>query len=292
MPQLTIYKASAGSGKTFKLTEEYLKLLFKYPENYRRILAVTFTNKATAEMKNRILSELNKLAKGIESDYLEGLKTEFKLSEAEIKLRASKILSLLLHDFSKFSVSTIDKFFQKIIRSFTREIGIQPGYSIELNQNEILSKVIDELLLELNDNKELQIWLSNLTFDKIEKGSKWDFKDDIQKLAQEIFKEEFKSFDQKLINKMSDKEFLKSFIQELKQITTTFENTITDHCKKAIELIQNNGLTLDDFSRKASGPAGYFYKVINKRDFEPGKNFINGTEDITSIASITLWESQ
>ncbi|MCD4833427.1 MAG: UvrD-helicase domain-containing protein [Bacteroidales bacterium] len=281
MSQLTIYKASAGSGKTFKLTEEYLKLLFKYPENYRRILAVTFTNKATAEMKNRILSELNKLAKGIKSDYLEELKTEYKLSEVEIKLKASKILSLLLHDFSKFSVSTIDKFFQKIIRSFTREIGIQPGYTIELNQNDILLKVIDNLLLDLDENTELRKWLSNLASDKIEQGNKWDFKDDILKLAKEIFKENYKAFNQKLIKKMSDKEFLKSYNQELQQIKSTFENTITNHSKKAIELIATRGLTLDDFSFKASGPAGYFYKAVQKNEFAPGKNFLKGVEDVT-----------
>ena len=126
MSQLTIYKASAGSGKTFRLTREFLNIIFKYPENYKKILAVTFTNKATAEMKNRILSELNKLAKGIDSDYLDGLKAEYNLTESEIQIKASKIFAFLLHDFSKFSVSTIDKFFQKIIRSFTRAVCIQP----------------------------------------------------------------------------------------------------------------------------------------------------------------------
>jgi len=195
MSQLTIYKASAGSGKTFNLTKEYLHLIFRYPENYRRILAVTFTNKATAEMKSRILTELNKIAKATKSEYTQDLKTEFNLNDAEIKYQANKLLSTILHDFSKFSVSTIDKFFQKIIRSFIREIGIQPGYSIELNQNEILQKVIDELLLELDENKELQKWLSDLAFERIEKGGKWDFKDEIQKLANEIFKEEYKAFD-------------------------------------------------------------------------------------------------
>jgi len=281
MSQLSIYKASAGSGKTFKLTGEFLKLLFKFNENYRRILAVTFTNKATAEMKNRILSELNILAKGKKSEYSENLKSEYDITDSELKFKAEKILALLLHDFSKFSVSTIDKFFQKIIRSFTREIGIQPGYSIELNQNEILAKVIDELLLELDNNKELQTWLSDLALDNIEKGSKWDFKDDIQKLASEIFKEEYKAFDHKLINKMNDKEFLKSYIQNVKKIITQFENILSEHCNSAIELIQNSGLTIDDFSRKASGPAGYFFKVINKKEYEPGKLFIGAIEDIT-----------
>ena len=281
MSQLTIYKASAGSGKTFRLTQEFLHLIFKYPQNYRKILAVTFTNKATAEMKSRILSELNKLAKGIDSDYLDSLKHEYNLSPNEIKIKASKILSLLLHDFSKFSVSTIDKFFQKIIRSFTRELGIQPGYSIELGQDEILTKVIDDLLLELDENKELKNWLSVLASENIEQGSKWDFKDQIQKLAREIFKEEYKAFNKQLIRKMSDKEFLTEYIKQLHQIKSKFENFITDKSKEAQDLIVKSGLSVDDFSRKTSGPAGYFNKAIQKKEFEPGKLFLGAIDDIT-----------
>jgi ATP-dependent exoDNAse (exonuclease V) beta subunit len=278
MSQLTIYKASAGSGKTFKLTEEYLQLVFKYPENYRRILAVTFTNKATAEMKNRILSELNKLAKGVESAYLPGLKNEFKLSETEIKYKAAQILSLLLHDFSKFSVSTIDKFFQKIIRSFTREIGIQPGYSIELNQNEILSRVVDELLLDLDENSDLRKWLSDLASESIEQGNKWDFKDDILKLANEIFKESYKAFDQELMNKMSDKEFLKNYLKELQEIKAKFENFLMLIAEKAMKSIQHAGLNIEDFKWGKSSVPNYFNKILNK-DYELKPRTLKGTEN-------------
>lgn len=280
MSQLTIYKASAGSGKTFRLTKEFLHLIFKYPENYKRILAVTFTNKATAEMKSRILSELNKQAKGSDSKYIEDLKNHYKLSDSEIQAKAQKILTLLLHDFSKFSVSTIDKFFQKIIRSFTREVGIQPGYSIELNQDEILVKVIDELLVDLDSNPELKDWLSKLATDKIEQGNKWDFKDDIQKLAKEIFKEEYKAFDKQLIQKMSDKNFLNDYIKQLQEIKAKFENFLTSKSKEAIDFIEQNGLILDDFSGKKSSAASYFYKAINQNKFDPTNTFINATSEI------------
>lgn len=279
MPQLTIYKASAGSGKTFKLTEEYLWLLFKYPENYRRILAVTFTNKATAEMKNRILGELNKLAKGTESKYLQGLKEEFKLSESEIRQKANEILTLLLHDFSKFSVSTIDKFFQKIIRSFTREVGIQPGYSIELNQSEILTKVVDGLLMDLDENKDLRTWLSNLASDNIEQGGKWDFKNEILKLSFEIFKESYKAFDQKVVAKMADKNFLKNYLNELQQIKAKFENFLIENAKTAIDFIQSNGLETEDFKWGNSGVPNYFNKIIQNKVFEPTTRTLKGTED-------------
>ena len=285
MSQLTIYKASAGSGKTFKLTEEYLWLLFKYPENYRRILAVTFTNKATAEMKNRILGELNKLAKGIESDYLQALKEEFKLSESEIRHKANQILTMLLHDFSKFSVSTIDKFFQKIIRSFTREMGIQPGYSIELNQNEILSKVVDDLLMDLDENKDLLAWLSELASDNIEQGGKWDFKNDILKLSYEIFKESYKDFNKEVVTKMADKDFLKNYIKELQEIRAKFENFLIENATTALDFIQSNGLVTEDFKWGKSGVPNYFNKIIQNKDFAPTSRTLKGTEDFTEWVS-------
>jgi len=105
---LNIFKASAGSGKTFRLVGEYLKLLFAQPLSYRNILAVTFTNKATAEMKERILKELANLSNGGDSKYLEFLK-EFG-NEQRIRARAPHILKLILHDYSRFSVMTIDSF--------------------------------------------------------------------------------------------------------------------------------------------------------------------------------------
>jgi len=244
MSQLTIYKASAGSGKTYKLTEEYLLLLFRNPLNYRRILAVTFTNKATAEMKSRILKELYNLSIGENSGYFSFLKKTFSISDNEVKNKAQQILSLILHDFSKFSISTIDTFFQKIIRSFTREVGIQPGYTVELEQGEVLNKVIDELMLDIDSNSQLREWLIDFASSNIEEGSKWDFKSDILKLAQEIFKEEYKAFDKELIQKMSDKTFLKSYLNELQEIKAKFENTLKDYGKEGLQIIKKMALQL------------------------------------------------
>ena len=113
---LTIYSASAGSGKTYRLTEIYLSAIFRSKYNYRKILAVTFTNKATAEMKSRILDHLSRLAGGKESEYLSGLLEATGKNEEVIRNDAKEILTSILHDFSRFSVSTIDSFFQKVLR--------------------------------------------------------------------------------------------------------------------------------------------------------------------------------
>lgn len=122
--KLLLIKASAGSGKTHRLTGEYLRLLFSADNQYKNILAVTFTNKATDEMKTRIVEELHTLAVGNKSDYHKGLKSKFELSDKQITEKARAILENILHDYSSFSISTIDKFFQQTMRAFTREMGL------------------------------------------------------------------------------------------------------------------------------------------------------------------------
>ena len=140
---LTIYRASAGAGKTHKLTGEYLMLLFSQPGAYRRILAVTFTNKATDEMKTRIVQELYHLASGRASDYIQLLSSAYSLTERQVREQARKILVAILHDYSAFNISTIDRFFQQTMRAFTREIGLQGGYGIEMDQELVLTEAID-----------------------------------------------------------------------------------------------------------------------------------------------------
>ena len=126
---LKVYKASAGSGKTFQLVVEYLKLILKNAYNYKHILAVTFTNKATNEMKSRILEQLYLLSNNQESDYLVILQKENDYSEKFIRNRTKLVLRSILHDYNRFSISTIDSFTQKVIKAFNRELGISPNYS-------------------------------------------------------------------------------------------------------------------------------------------------------------------
>ena len=155
---LKIYRASAGSGKTYQLTQDYIHLLFD-PVNdatYRRILAVTFTNKATDEMKSRILKELHALAQGENSPYRSGLMQKFRMSKEAINERSRKILIAILHDYSSFSISTIDRFFQQVIRSFAREIGVQGGYNLELDNENTLQQSVDNLFHDLSKNGNTQ----------------------------------------------------------------------------------------------------------------------------------------
>ncbi|MBI5218954.1 MAG: UvrD-helicase domain-containing protein [Bacteroidia bacterium] len=280
MSQLRIYRASAGSGKTFKLTGQYLSLLFKNPNNYRHILAVTFTNKATEEMKSRIVKELFTLAKGDESNYLGNLIKETNKNSQQVKKEAAEILNRLLHDYSRFSVGTIDSFFQSVIRAFTKEIGLQGGFTIEMDESGVLTEVVDKLISDIENDEELKKWLMRYAQEKVEEGKSWNLTYEISKLAKEIFKEEFKTFDKELIKKIQNKKFLDNFIQSLYAIQSAFEAHLQGTGKNAIEIIRQQGLTIDDFSNKDKGVAGYLLKLSERRNFEPGKRARDGCSDI------------
>ena len=189
---LSIYKASAGSGKTFTLTLEYFKIIFEMPTEYRNILAVTFTNKATEEMKSRIINELYKLADGQDTDYGKILCHELNMNAPALQNRAKLLLSLLLHDYGRLAVTTIDKFFQRIIKSFIHELGIFPGYNVELDNEFVLLKAVDKVMEQIKDNADLRNWIYELLNDSIEEGKSWSVKNKIADLGQELFRENYK----------------------------------------------------------------------------------------------------
>ncbi len=282
MSQLKIYRASAGSGKTFTLTGEYLNLVFQNPLNYREILAVTFTNKATDEMKSRILKEIHSLSIGDKSPYAEKLCHNNHISKAELQKRASYLLSKLLHDYSRFSVTTIDSFFQKIVRSFTREIGLQMGYNIELDSNKVLDEVADVLLNNIEEEKQLRKWLINFAESKMKEGKSWNFKHDILNLGGEIFKEDFQNFSQILMKKLADKEFLQLYKNKLTVLKEEFENHFVALGDKARVIMANHNLQLADFTQKNSGVGAYLSRLGIGGKLEPNSYVRKAAENFDS----------
>ena len=280
MAQLTIVRASAGSGKTFRLTLEYLSHLYYNTDDFSHILAVTFTNKATEEMKSRIIRVLHELAMGRSSDYLQPLLIITNRSEKEIRLKSDIILKKILHNYSRFSVSTIDSFFQHIIRSFIREIGIQGGYRIEMDDDLILQKAIDNLFTRIEEDKALRNWLTEFTESKIEGSQSWNMKREMFRLGREIFKERYKQFSENIGKKLHDKNFLSDYRKELFRIRNNFKSILTGYGKSGIDTIDHNGLLIDDFYQKGKGPAGYFYKLATGDIPEPNSYVLKALNDI------------
>ena len=193
------------------------------------------------------------------------------VSEKEIQTRANLLLNRILHDYSRFSVGTIDSFFQRIIRSFVKETGIQAGFSLEMDDRKILEIVCDQLLVDIENNKDLRNWIFRFAEDKVESGKGWNLTSDLQNLGKEVFKEIYKLFDKELIEKIQDKNFLSSYLKALDKIISDFELALMNIGYSALTLMKNHSLDVEDFSYGKTGVAGYFLKLSEKRISPPGK---------------------
>lgn len=189
MKRAKILSASAGSGKTYQLTLKYMCDVILHPERYRNILAVTFTNKATEEMKSRILREIHILASGKKSPYLSDIERELGISEVQIREGAKKARTRILHDFSRFTILTIDRFFQRILRAFIKELSLDLNYNIELDTNQLLERSTDALVESIASDEQLRKWLLEFAEERINDGTRWDMRSDLKSLGSELFKE-------------------------------------------------------------------------------------------------------
>jgi ATP-dependent helicase/nuclease subunit A len=275
MAPLNIYKASAGSGKTFKLTLGYLELLFKDPQSYRHILAVTFTNKAASEMKSRILERLHAISvvqNGEESEDLDLIIESTEMSREKIIQTSRELLVKILNDYSRFSVGTIDRFFQGVIRAFTREIGLPAGFNLELDRDRILSEAIDRMFMSLGNDKELLNWLLRLAETRIEAAKGWNFKAEILSLGKERFSEGYQEI---MLEKdaVVTREQLKKFIKDLEKLGADSMDSIKRIASESLEALNASEFTSDSFLGKSRGPAFYFEKVISedKLQMTPGQ---------------------
>ena len=277
---LNIYRASAGSGKTYRLTQDYIHLLFdpKKERAHRRILAVTFTNKATDEMKSRILKELHALSQGERSDYRAGLMAEFRMDAQMVNERAKHILTTILHDYSSFSISTIDRFFQQVIRSFARDIGVHGGYNLELDNSSTLEQSVDNLFLDLSkdENKQLLQWLTAYAEERIEQSENWNMRGNIMELGREIFKESYQNKAEDTNRKLHEREFLTNYRKSLRDIKTGFEAKVKQTANDGLNIMARNGLTHDDFSYKTTNTL----EKLVKGKLEISTRFISFANDV------------
>ncbi|MDH5382023.1 MAG: UvrD-helicase domain-containing protein, partial [Cyclobacteriaceae bacterium] len=246
MGYITIYKSSAGSGKTTVLSKEYISLALK--EDFRNILAVTFTNKATQELKSRIISRLYDYSCGKDDFQSDSLKSETGLNDRQFKERCKYVLNNILYNYGQFSVSTIDSFFQRIIRSFARESGIQGNYRLELDSDTVLTEAIDRLIEEAGLHKELTDWLVRFALEVADEGKNTNLSRQIKQLGEELFSESFKEI-KGVLAKESSYEAMGKFQNRLREEIKEYTEKLKYFGEKALSALKKEGLEPSDLSR-------------------------------------------
>ena len=264
---LTVYKASAGSGKTFTLAVEYIKLLVRNPQNYRSILAVTFTNKATEEMKMRILTHLYGIWRNHpdSKDYLEKVHKALggALSEPQIAERAGLALHLLLHNYSYFRVETIDSFFQSVMRNLARELNLTANLRVELNDVQVEEAAVDQLIDSLSASDLLLQWLMKFIMDNISDDRSWNVIGQIKKFGRTIFRDYYKSHSEELRKLMNHKNFFEQYQQELRKIRQQSLQYMEHIANDFFAVLEDEGLSIEDFSYGKGGVCSIFLKLQN-----------------------------
>ena len=289
-----IYNASAGSGKTFSLVKEYLILLLTSENNdaYKNILSITFTNKAVNEMKSRIVDRLiefsdkEKINKN--SAIIKEIIKETTLSVNNINIKSNQILKHLLKNYAAFEISTIDKFTQRIVRSFSYELNIDAKYEVEIDEEEVLNKAVDKLISKAGEDSELTKIFIDYAFEKADNDKSWDISVDFRKIAKTLINEN--SYE---IIKGMQQNSVAEFVSA-KQHLKLLKNTETDNCsslaQKALTLIESNRIDHKSFIRQSLPK--HFNKIINKNYERLYNNTLESNLDAGNLYSTKIEKSQ
>lgn len=280
-------KASAGSGKTWNLARKYIGLLLKSRDRfaYRHILAVTFTNKATDEMKGRILKELHLLASdpsvsGFRSSFVPSL---FK-TDAELQKKAESVLRDILHDYSSFAVSTIDRFFQQTLKAFSREIGQFASYQVELDKDSLVAESVDRMLDSLTeDDDSLLTWLTANVLEQIEQGGRYSMDANLLEMARRLKSPQRQEMiDGHAVDedKVCSKEHLMEIRVRCREIMDSFREAVKTKAVVVLELLKERNVSTSDFNRGFMS-ALYDYESLERNDTvtSPSASFMDKAAD-------------
>ena len=266
---LTVYKASAGSGKTFTLASEYITLVVKNPQDYKKILAVTFTNKATQEMKTRILSQLYGIAHKLPDSqaYYEQVLRKTGFPELTIRENAAEALSLLTHHYNEFRVQTIDAFFQSVLRNLARELNLTANLRIDLNDEQVEAQAVDELINSLEEGEEVLTWIRDYIDKNIEDDKGWNVIGQIKDFGKNIFKDFYKDHKAELDSRFREESFFDDFITDLRKIRKESPKKVKEQAGKLLQKISDAGVDIGYFVK---GLCGYITKQFENEPTDDG----------------------
>lgn len=262
---LTVYRASAGSGKTFTLATEYIKLLIRNPYCYNSILAVTFTNKATEEMKTRILSQLYGIWKGLEDSrsYTIVICHDLELPEENVRERAGVALQLLIHNYSYFRIETIDSFFQDILRNLARELDLTANMRLELSDIQVEEQAVNELIEELDSRNEILQLIISYINEKIADDKSWNVISHIKNFGKTIFKDFYKTESEVLNERIETKGFFARYVKKMTDERDKAASNIREATDTFFTILRNESLSIDDLASKRQGVGGFFLKIMS-----------------------------
>ncbi|WP_369752947.1 UvrD-helicase domain-containing protein [Flavobacterium sp. WC2409] len=252
-PSFSIYDASAGSGKTYALVKEYLKIILVAKKNdaYRNILAITFTNKAVHEMKSRIVGSLSEFAKEEPSnkaqDLMQDLAIDTELSIIEIKTKSKQIIKHIIHNYAAFDISTIDKFTHKVIRAFAHDLNLPMTFEVTLDTENLLIEAVDAIIAQAGEDETLTKLLIDFTMEKTDDDKSWDISREILDTGRLVLNENHRNE----ITHFHDKS-IADFVEIKKKLEETCRVLDKENASLAegmLTLIENNGIDLKSFSR-------------------------------------------
>lgn len=277
---LTVYKASAGSGKTFRLAVEYIKQLIIDPYSYEHTLAVTFTNKATEEMKMRIMSQLFGLANQLESSkaYMDVIISDLihrneneaftskRIDESFVADRSRMALRRLLHNYSFFRVQTIDKFFQSVLRNLARELDLTPNLRVELSAKEIEEKAVDTWIDGLHETDKELNWIMDFVHASMDDNKSWNIISKIKTFGGQLLSDDYKEFSEQLEQCLNgnDPNFFKNYNARLRGLITSADKHINEAGKEICAIIEQNGLDEKAFTQGGRGVGGFMRKMCTE----------------------------
>ena len=292
--ELLVYKASAGSGKTFTLAVEYIKLLIINPRAYRQILAVTFTNKATAEMKERILTQLYGIWKEDPASdaYLKRIKEDLNPSsppDKELRQRAGMALQYMLHDYSRFRVETIDSFSQSVMRNLARELELSPNLNIELNNADVLSDAVDSMIEKLTPSSPVLAWLLDYINERIADDKRWNVSSEVKSFGRNIFDESYIERGEGLRLKLRSPETIKLYRDVLREMETDALEQMKGFYDQFEGELDGHALVPEDLKGGARSIGSYFRKLRDGRLTD--KDVLNATLQ-NSLADAKNWATK
>lgn len=254
-----VYNASAGSGKTYTLVKEYLKVALLYGEfEFQKILAITFTNKAAGEMKERVLNTLKDAARKIENPIASDIVKETPLTIEEVQEKSKKLLSNILQNYASFHIITIDSFTHKLIRTFSLDLGLPLDFSVEMDVDPLLKETIDLLVAKIGEDKDLTKVLVDYAIHQVNDDKSWNINTSLVDVAKLLLNEENEVEVSKLINThLSD---FKRLEKRLRSYLKETEKVFKEVGEQALGLIAVNNIEHKSFS--SGDLPNYFKKFL------------------------------